>query len=95
MCGAIITTVLVHTSIKLPSLCEHVVALHARGCGAATKGCSTLHPTGVNFDLSLRPEFSLELPKENWSTEVHDECPLLRMGRRGSAGSSRSSRRMK
>ena len=58
-------------------------------------GLQCLLPAGVNFDLSLRPEFSLELPKENWSPEVHDECPLLRMGRRGSAGSSRSSRRMK
>ncbi|KAK9828703.1 hypothetical protein WJX72_001600 [[Myrmecia] bisecta] len=56
---------------------------------------TTAVPAGVHIDLISFPEFSLELPKEAWSPDDYDECPLMQSGRRGSAGSSRSSRRHK
>ena len=51
--------------------------------------------TGMSVDLQAQPSFSLDLPKENWSPDEYEDCPLVRLGRRGSAGSSRSSRRNK
>ena len=50
---------------------------------------------GMSVDLQAQPCFSLDLPKENWSPEEYEDCPLVRLGRHGSAGSSRSSRRNK
>ncbi|KAL3150262.1 hypothetical protein ABBQ32_000114 [Trebouxia sp. C0010 RCD-2024] len=50
---------------------------------------------GMSVDLQAHPSFSLELPKENWSPDEYEDCPLVRLGRHGSAGSSRSSRRAK
>ena len=50
---------------------------------------------GMSVDLQAQPSFSLDLPKENWSPDEYEDCPLVRLGRRGSAGSSRSSRRNK
>ena len=51
--------------------------------------------TGMSVDLFTNPSFGLELPKENWSPDEYEDCPLVKLGRRGSAGSSRSSRRAK
>ena len=57
--------------------------------------CCCCCGAGMSVDLQQQPSFSLDLPKENWSPDEYEDCPLVRLGRRGSAGSSRSSRRNK
>ena len=64
-----------------------------QGCASYTRVVCLC--TGMSVDLLAYPSFTLDLPKENWSPDEYEDCPLVKLGRRGSAGSSRSSRRAK
>lgn len=108
MCGKVIKAAIKATGV-IPNcdILQKEFSLATTYIGSYTKAPLTLsNPSNVvaiyNLNLSANPEFSLVLPKENWSTDEYESSPLLKFdqdGRPTAVGlsklaSQRMSRRM-